>query len=61
METSLVLLVLNLINSTFALGMIAFAIAGLALTLSLICLLRIRRLEKRYDKIEGRLEVLEGG
>jgi hypothetical protein len=60
-ETSLVLLVLNLINSTFALGMIAFAIAGLALTLSLICLLRIRRLEKRYDKIEGRLEVLEGG
>jgi uncharacterized membrane protein len=60
-ETSVVLLVLNLINTAFALGMIAFAIAGLALTLSLICLLRIRRLEKRYDKIEGRLEVLEGG
>ena len=60
MEASIVLLVLNLINTAFALGMIAFALAGLAITLSIICLLRVRRLEKRYDEVEGRLELLEG-
>jgi predicted membrane-bound spermidine synthase len=60
-ETSIVLLVLGLINTAFALGMFALAIAGLALTLSIICLLRARRLAKRCDEIEGRLEVLEGG
>jgi len=59
-DTTIVLLVLQLINTTFALGMVALATAGLALTLSIICLLRARRLAKRCDEIEGRLELLEG-
>ena len=60
MDTTIVLLVLQLINTTFALGMVAFAIAGLALLLSILFLVRVRRLEKRYEEMEGRLDLLEG-
>lgn len=60
MDTTIVLLVLSLINTTFALGMVAFAIAGLALLLSILFLVRVRRLEKRYEEMEGRLDLLEG-
>ena len=59
MDTTIVLLVLQLINTTFALGMVAFAIAGLALLLSILFLVRVRRLEKRYEEMEGRLDLLE--